>query len=167
MKFTYCPHCGTKTILKEIGDEGLIPYCETCNIPLFEMFSTCVLSIVVNELDEVALIQQSYGNPRFAGVAGYMKCGETAEESAKREVIEEIGLTPESVTFLESHWYDGKDMLMLGFLARVKKADFRLSGEVAQAKWFSLEEAARTVREGSIVQKLIYAAQKKISAEKL
>jgi len=49
MKFTHCPHCGTKAIPKEIGDEGLIPYCETCKIPLFEMFSTCVLSIVVNE----------------------------------------------------------------------------------------------------------------------
>ncbi len=159
MKFTYCPHCGTKTTLKEIGDEGMIPYCETCKIPLFEMFSTCVLSIVVNELDEVALIQQSYGNPRFAGVAGYMKCGETAEESAKREVIEEIGLTPESVTFLESHWFDMKCQLMLGFLAHVKKAEFRLSDEVAQAQWFSFDEAVRTVREGSIVQKLIRKAE--------
>ncbi len=159
MKFSYCPHCGTKTILKEIGDEGMIPYCENCDIPLFEMFSTCVLSIVVNELGEVALIQQSYGNPRFAGVAGYMKCGETAEESAKREVIEEIGLLPESVTFLESHWFDMKCQLMLGFLVHVKKAEFRLSDEVAQAQWFSLEEAVRTVREGSIVQKLIIKAE--------
>ncbi len=159
MKFTYCPHCGTKTTLKEIGDEGMIPYCETCEIPLFEMFSTCVLSIVVNELCEVALIQQSYGNPRFAGVAGYMKCGETAEESAKREVIEEIGFVPESLTFLESHWFDMKCQLMLGFLVRVKKTDFRLSGEVAQAKWFSFDEAVRTVREGSIVQKLILKAE--------
>ncbi len=159
MKFTYCPHCGTKATLKEIGDEGLIPYCDSCNIPLFPMFSTCVLSIVVNEFHEVALIQQSYGNPRFAGVAGYMKCGETAEESAKREVIEEIGLVPESVTFLESHWYDIKSQLMLGFLARVKKADFRLSDEVSQAQWFSFADAVQTVREGSIVQKLIIKAE--------
>ncbi len=159
MKFTYCPHCGTKTTLKEIGDEGIIPYCKNCDIPLFEMFSTCVLSIVVNELHEVALIQQSYGNPRFAGVAGYMKCGETAEEAAKREVIEEIGLVPESVTFLESHWFDMKCQLMLGFLAYVKKAEFRLSDEVAQAQWFSFDDALRTVREGSIVQKLIIKAE--------
>jgi len=73
MKFTYCPHCGTKTTLKEIGDEGMIPYCETCNIPLFPMFSTCVLSVVMNELHEAALIQQSYGTPRFVGVAGYRR----------------------------------------------------------------------------------------------
>lgn len=162
MKFTYCPHCGTKAIPRPIGDEGLIPYCEHCEIPLFEMFSTCVLSIVVNELNEVALIRQSYGIQRFAGVAGYMKCGETAEESAKREVSEEIGLSPDSVTFLESHWYEQKCQLMLGFMVRVKKADFRLSDEVSRAQWFSFEDAIRTVREGSIVQKLIITAQKMV-----
>lgn len=27
MRFQYCPHCGKKAELKEIGDEGLIPYC--------------------------------------------------------------------------------------------------------------------------------------------
>ncbi len=162
MKFTYCPHCGTKAIPRPIGDEGLIPYCENCNIPLFPMFSTCVLSVVINELHEVALIRQSYGSGRFVGIAGYMKCEETAEESAKREIIEEIGLMPEKLTFLESHWYEGKDMLMLGFAANVKKADFRLSDEVSEAQWFNFDEAARTVREGSIIQKLILSAQKKI-----
>lgn len=30
MKFTYCPHCGRELIKKEIGDEGVIPYCENC-----------------------------------------------------------------------------------------------------------------------------------------
>lgn len=34
MHFTYCPHCGTKLTGKEIGDEGIIPYCEKCSVPL-------------------------------------------------------------------------------------------------------------------------------------
>ena len=49
MKFTYCPDCGTKLIQKEIGDEGLMPYCENCKKPLFDMFSTCIIALVVNE----------------------------------------------------------------------------------------------------------------------
>lgn len=32
MHFTYCPHCGTKLIEKEIEDEGIIPYCESCKL---------------------------------------------------------------------------------------------------------------------------------------
>lgn len=36
MKYTYCPHCGDKLMKKEIGDEGLIPFCERCSIPLWD-----------------------------------------------------------------------------------------------------------------------------------
>ena len=60
MHFTYCPHCGNKVINKEIGDEGMIPYCESCQVPLWDMFSTCVICAVVNEFDEIALIKQQY-----------------------------------------------------------------------------------------------------------
>lgn len=37
MRFTYCPYCGEKLTKKEIGDEGLVPFCEKCNVPLWEM----------------------------------------------------------------------------------------------------------------------------------
>lgn len=162
MKFTYCPHCGTKAIPRPIGDEGLVPCCTQCNIPLFEMFSTCVLSVVVNEYNEVALIRQSYVGDHYVGIAGYMKCGESAEDSAKREILEEIGLVPERLTYLQSFWYEKKGMLMLGFAARVKKAEFRLSDEVERAAWFSFSDAGQAVRDGSIIQKLLCIAEQTI-----
>lgn len=49
MRFTFCPHCGTKLIGKEIGDEGVIPFCEKCSIPLWDMFTTSIIAAVVNE----------------------------------------------------------------------------------------------------------------------
>ena len=57
MRFTYCPHCGNKLGLKEIGDEGLIPYCDKCQIPLWDMFTTSIICAVCNEENEVALIK--------------------------------------------------------------------------------------------------------------
>ena len=60
MRFTFCPHCGTKLIGKEIGDEGVIPFCEKCNIPLWDMFTTSIIAAVVNEYDEIALLRQNY-----------------------------------------------------------------------------------------------------------
>lgn len=158
MKFTFCPECGTKAVLREIGDEGQMPYCEKCQRPLFDYFRTCVLSVVQNELGEIALIRQSYGDvTRYVGVAGYMKCGETAEDAAKREVLEEIGIEPEAVSYVLSAWHPAKDQLMLCFCAKVQKAALHCSGEVAEAKWFSPQEAFHTVREGSIIQKLVGA----------
>ena len=159
MKFTYCPHCGTELIKKEIGDEGLIPFCEKCSIPLWDMFTTCILTAVVNEQREVALIKQTYMTTQtFVCVAGHMKIGESAEETVIREVKEEIGLDVEELTFVKTYPYEKKEMLMLGFKAKVKKADFTLSDvEVATAKWFPYEEALANIREGSIAWQLVKA----------
>ena len=163
MRFEYCPNCGAKNVPRKIGDEGEIPYCEVCQRPWFDMFSTCVLNVVVNEDNEVLLIRQSYGDTaKYVGVAGFMKVGETPEQSAAREVLEETGLTAESITYIDSAFYDGRDQLMLGMLARVKKAECHISGELLEAKWFSFDEAVKTVRDGSIIQRFIKAAKEKL-----
>lgn len=156
MHFKYCPHCGTKAIMKEIGDEGEIPYCDSCKIPLWDMFSTCIICAVVNEQREVALLRQDYvSTTSYVCVAGVMKLGESAEETARREVKEEIGLDVEKLQFIKTYPYDKKEMLMIGFKASVKKAEFKLSGEVDSVEWFSFEEALSQLREGSIAWQLV------------
>ena len=156
MRFTYCPHCGTKAIQKEIGDEGLIPYCESCRVPLWDMFTTCIICAVVNEYEEIALLRQNYVSAtNYVCVAGIMKLGESAEEAARREVMEEIGIPVESLEFIRSYPYEKKEMLMLGFHATVKKTDFRTSGEVDAVRWFPLDQAPDQLRQGSIAWKLV------------
>jgi len=157
MRFTYCPHCGEKLIKKEIGDEGLIPFCDKCSVPMWDMFTTCIITAVVNEENEVALIKQSYMTTEtYVCVAGHMKIGESAEGTVIREVKEEIGLDVEELEFIKTYPYEKKEMLMLGFKAKVKKADFVLSdAEVATAKWFPFAEALENIREGSIAWQLV------------
>lgn len=156
MKFTYCPHCGEKLSKKEIGDEGLIPFCEKCSVPMWDMFTTCIITAVVNEEDEVALLKQSYlTSTQYVCVAGHMKIGESAEETVVREVKEELGLDVEELKFIKTYPYEKKEMLMLGFKAKVKKADFVYSQEVDSAKWFKFDEALENIREGSIAWQLV------------
>lgn len=156
MRFSYCPHCGSKLTKKEIGDEGLVPFCESCKVPLFDMFSTCVICAVTNEYDEVALLKQGYlSDTRYVCVSGFMKIGEPAEESAAREIEEEIGQKVEEICFVRSYPYEKKEMLMLGFHAKVKKADLVLSKEVDDAEWVPFAEALGKIREGSIAWQLV------------
>lgn len=156
MHFQYCPHCGTKAIQKEIGDEGEIPYCDLCKVPLWDMFTTCIICAVVNEKQEIALLRQNYvSTTNYVCVAGVMKLGESAEETACREVKEEIGLDVEELEYVKSYPYEKKAMLMLGYRAKVRKADFKLSGEVDAVAWVPFEEALGKLRQGSIAWQLV------------
>lgn len=156
MHFTFCPHCGTKLISREIGDEGLIPYCEKCEIPLWDMFTTSIIAAVVNEYGEIALLRQNYvSKTNHVCVAGVMKIGESAEETVIREVKEEIDQDVESLEFIASFPYEKKDLLMLGYKAVVKKKDFKLSVEVDSAEWVKSEEALSLLREGGIAWQLV------------
>ena len=161
MHFSFCPDCGKQTVLRQMGDDGAVPYCEDCARPLFDMFSTCVLSVVRNVKGEIALIRQSYGQQEYyVGVAGYMKPGETAEAAALREISEEIGAAAENIRFLFSAWHEAKGQLMLCFCADCDAESFTLSPEVREAKWFSPEDAAAATRPGSIIGRVVKAAAK-------
>lgn len=158
MRFTYCPYCGTELIGKEIGDEGIIPYCNNCNIPLWDMFTTSIIAAVVNEYGEVALLRQNYvSTTKYVCVAGIMKIGESAEETVIREVKEEIGQDVESLEFISSYPYEKREMLMLGYKATVRKRDFKLSGEVDSVEWVKYENALSLLRERSIGWQLVKA----------
>lgn len=150
MRFTYCPDCGEKLVSKSIGDEGEIPFCEKCSRPWFDMFSSAVIVLVVNEFGEVVLLKQNYMSSDYMVlISGYIKPGESAEETARREVFEEVGLELEKEELVATYWFDrgdvNKGMMMIAFIAHAKKADFSLSDEVDEARWVSAGEAVNLV----------------------
>ena len=156
MKIKYCPVCGNEAIQKEIGDEGLMPFCPTCQMPLWDYFNTSIICAVVNEQEEIALLRQNYvSTTNYVCVAGHMKSAESAEETVTREVKEEIGQDVEQLIYIRSYPYEKKNLLMLGFLAKVNKKDFKLSGEVDSVEWFPLNDALSMLREGGIAWQLV------------
>lgn len=156
MKIKYCPVCGSEAIQKEIGDEGLMPFCPTCQMPLWDYFNTSIICAVVNEQEEIALLRQNYvSTTNYVCVAGHMKSAESAEETVTREVKEEIGQDVEQLVYIRSYPYEKKNLLMLGFLAKVNKKDFKLSGEVDSVEWFPLSDAFSKLREGGIAWQLV------------
>lgn len=157
MRFTYCPDCGQKLVDKLIGDEGNVPYCERCKRPLFDMFSSCVIILVTNDDGQVALLRQNYISTQYYNlVSGYIKPKETAEETAYREVQEEIGVRLSSLDFVGTFWFDKKDMLMIAFVGKTTDKELTLSGEVDEAKWVDAKQALNMVHpKGSVSYTLI------------
>ncbi|MDE5653987.1 MAG: NUDIX domain-containing protein [Clostridia bacterium] len=157
MRFTYCPDCGKKLITKPIGDEGNIPYCEDCQRPLFDMFSSCVIVLVTDGKGQVVLLNQNYISTKYFNlVSGYIKPKETAETTAYREVKEEVGLDLTSLQFVGTYWFDKKEQLMIGFIGKTDTKELTLSGEVDGAQWVDAKQALSMVHpKGSVSYALI------------
>ena len=121
MHFQFCPICGSKLILKEAGDDGMVPYCEPCAKMWFDMFSSCIIALVANEYHEIALLHQPSLSDRGVFVSGYITPGESAEEAAVREIKEELGLDVEKLESTGTFWFKKRGQLMHGFIANVRK----------------------------------------------
>ena len=142
MRFSYCPQCGQKLTDKAAGDDGLVPFCEACNKYWFDSFASCSIIMVTNDQNEIALLKQNYlSDTYWTFVAGFIKPGENAEETAFREVQEELGLELTRLEYSGTYWFAARDQLMHGFIGYTKKQDFKLSSEVNDAIWVPAEEA--------------------------
>lgn len=157
MKFRYCPDCGAQLNGRVLGDEGLVPWCDQCNKPWFDMFPVATISLVYDHQGKVLLLRQDYISTSFRNlVSGYITPGESAEECAVREILEETGQKVEQLDLKLTHWFAKKDMMMIGFFAKVDRQPLRLSSEVNDAGWYTIDEALEMVsdRPGSAARRL-------------
>ena len=73
-------------------------------------------------------------------VSGYVTPGEDAETCAVREIMEETGQHVEELELIMTNWFAKKEMMMIGFFARVNATELKLSSEVDSAAWHKPEE---------------------------
>lgn len=136
MHYIYCPKCGEKLVNNPAGDDGNVPFCKHCKKYWFDTFSSCSIVLVYNQYNEVALLRQLYMSDKYESfVSGYITPGENAEETAVREVKEELGLDIEKLEYAGSYWFDTKEILMHGFIGFTSRSEFALSSEVDSAEW--------------------------------
>ena len=152
MKMNYCMECGSLLHIKPHGDEGLVPYCDTCAAFRYPVFNTAVSLLVMDEAKENIILIRQYGRPSCILVAGYVNCGEDAEDAARRELKEELGLDAVTVSFNRSHYFPPSNTLMLNFTVTVDRKDAQPNREVDDWHWFTLAEAREAIKPGSLAR---------------
>jgi len=97
-----------------------------------------VIVAVVNG-DKILLTRSvGWNHPYWGLVAGHVKSGETAEETAVREVREEVSLVVKNLSIVGTFAHKDLDLLMIGFRANSENTDIVISQELEKAEWFNL-----------------------------
>ena len=153
MDMNYCMQCGARLEKKLHPDEEReLPWCPGCGAFRHPVFNTAVSMVVLNPAQDKVLLIRQYGKPFYVLVAGYVNQGEDAEDAAARELREETGLTAAALRFNHSHYFAPTNTLMLNFTVTVAEDTVRANWEVDEWRWFSLEEAARKIKPGSLAR---------------
>ena len=157
----YCSECGTQLIEKECGIDGLVPYCPTCKQFRFPMFNSAISTIIFNHTKDNILLIKQYGKDFNVLVAGYITKGENAKETLIREIKEEVNLNVVDYTYNDNEYYQPSNTLMHNYAVVVDSEDFKLTNEVDEAHWYSIEEARKQIKQGSLAHSFLERYLKK------
>ena len=140
MTFKYCAECGHRLDDIRCGDDDC-KICPSCKRIYGSTPFPVVEVLVVNEFNEILLLKQNYiSETGWTVVSGYMTDGETIEEAVAREVKEETGQDVMHCQYISSYYFAPRQLIMIGFLAYVRKSDFICSDEVDDIRWYRIEE---------------------------
>ncbi|WP_406006874.1 NAD(+) diphosphatase [Streptomyces sp. NBC_00637] len=146
----FCSRCGERTV---IAAAGHIRRCQACGAEHYPRTDPAVIMAVTDDEDRILLGRQvHWPEGRFSTLAGFVEPGESIEQSVRREVFEEVGVTVGQVDYIASQPWPFPSSLMLGFMARATSTEIEVDGdEIHEARWFSRDELGAAFESGEVL----------------
>lgn len=164
----YCFECGQKLALVLHPQEGLVPYCKSCNEYRFPQYSTAVSMVVTNRSKDKIMLAKHVGQEDYILFAGYVKKSETAEKAVTREFKEETKLDVVKYKYMASRYHEPRNVLMLNFLIIAENGEAKIDEtEIAEIKWFDLDEALTVIRKDSTAEAFLKNAVTQLKSNKI
>lgn len=112
-------------------------YCPACGNVAYPKIAPAV---IVGVIDGERILMTKYAGreyKKYSLVAGFCEIGETAEDTVKREVMEEVGLKVKNIRYYKSQPWGFDSNLLIGFFADLDGDDtiVREEEELAVAEW--------------------------------
>ena len=107
----YCRHCGQKLSLRFCENEGLIPYCNTCESYMFPQFSVAVSMVVTNRTQDKILLAKHVEDEDYILFAGYAEWYFTQEGVPGWGAGLVESLSPAALGWVYSIVYNGMYMI--------------------------------------------------------
>lgn len=137
----FCGACGTK-LLHDKRERMM--RCPSCNAMHYPKISPAVIVGVIDRARGKILMTKYAGREykKYALIAGFTEIGETAEDTVRREVLEETGVRVKNVRYYKSQPWSFTDTLLLGFYCDLD-GDGQIcidEEELSLGEWLSPEE---------------------------
>ncbi len=133
-----CSRCG--------GDQEGIPggwgkLCKGCGHEHFPHIHPCAIVLVRRGEEFLLARKPEWPAGRYSLVAGFLDFGESLEECARREVMEETGIEVENIRYVGSQCWPFPSQLMAGFVADYAGGEIVVDRhELEDARWFCVED---------------------------
>lgn len=146
----FCGACGHTTQLVSAGHKAV---CSNPDCRLEHFPRTDPAIIVIVGWRDACLLGRQPGWPegRWSTLAGFVEPGESLEDAVRREVFEEAGVRVDDSDYHSSQPWPFPASLMLGFSARAGDPSIRVGAELAEARWFEVDDIVRGLADRSLV----------------
>lgn len=154
--YKFCPSCGNKT---EMADAGWKRVCkaDSCrthrgahNASFPRTDPVVIILILSPDKQKCMLGRQGRHPPRmYSAVAGFLESGESIEDAARREAMEEVGVKVGKIEYISSQSWPFPSSLMIGLIGHASSEEFECDHvELDDARWFTKREVAAAYIEG-------------------
>ena len=136
----FCSKCGSESAMVDAGWKRQCPACGAEHFP-----RTDPVAIMLAEKDGMALVgrQKMWPAGFYSCLAGFCEPGETIEQAAAREILEEAGVVtdPASAEYIACQPWPFASSLMIGLILKADSFDVTIDEkEIEAARWVSREE---------------------------
>ena len=149
----FCGRCGAAT--RHVDGERARE-CPACGHLSYPRISPAAIVAVVRD-DRILLARAKRFPPGFYSVlAGFVEPGETLEECAKREVLEETGIEVKNLRYFASQPWPFPNSLMVAFTAQYAGGEIAIDeSEVVDAGWYAADALPNIPDKITVARRLI------------
>lgn len=113
--------------------------CDACDRDVYPHVAPCVIVLVHDDTRILLTRQPRFPPDMFGLVAGYLEPGESLEQCAEREILEEVGVRITELEYVASQPWPFPSQLMVGMTARYTGGELVVdTSELEEAAWFDI-----------------------------
>lgn len=153
---SFCGRCGEHL---EYSHKERAMICPSCGNVVYPKIAPAVIVGILNSSGD-KIVMTRYAGREYKGhalVAGFCEIGETAEDSVRREVLEEVGLHVRNIRYYKSQPWGFDSNLLFGYYCTADEDEpiHMDDGELAKAVWVSRDEVGEEERNLSLTAEMI------------